>query len=304
MENEKNSYADKIITMFPSMAPLITLLKCVQGKAEVCNPEFGWYEDGNRKSNYLQIFRNNILPFYTSSKKRHEEFDNCMKETLKQHLMDISYAFWYGRKEKNRSTTGGILYWLEKEHRMVNLKQDTLSFYGNLEFKNFIKKGFAYGGNKKILFMDSNNYNKVLEIEEGISFKNNLITKKEERETNFFKTLSFKNILKLNGKVKETKFGTIFFIEDKLLVDKMFLLDLESLKYKFLRNRDTFVRKCCNDYGADVDGDIETIMQSEGNEKYVNIKKYNESVLPQGDIITECGIETHCLQRCLGANLI
>lgn len=305
--NEKQDCSKQIIENNPNMAPLLTILKANEnGKVEACNPKIVWFEgiadsfnsltkrdDYTEQYNYLEIFRDVITPEYQSMKTKIADFEKCKKEMLKKHLKKISYKFWYGKTEKRTDITadtpysretGGILYFLQKNDRMTEIKKD----FTDKEFNDCLRPVFEHGNSTKCLFVDCDTYSKL---------------KKKKGYNEDEVSLDNKTIIVRMTVV--TAFGTLNIMKDKLLIDQMFLLDMDSLRYRFMKNRDTSIRLYKPYCGADINSDVMPLDKGEKyNRTFVNIEKYDDALLPVGLMITECGLEFKDYNRCLGINLI
>ena len=112
--------------------------------------------DPTKRTNYTQIFRNNLEATRTASKTRLRTGDavrEARRECLELHSMEIERAFWFGgasetvRNGKPLRTTGGV-------HEVIpSANITTASATTNLAtFEGYMKNWFAFGSSEKMVF--------------------------------------------------------------------------------------------------------------------------------------------------------
>jgi hypothetical protein len=203
--------------------------------------------------NYCQIFRK---AFGVTETEKHSEFnteDDWAYQTNKkgiEHLKDIENAFWFGEraltvgedKGKVEAATGGVLSFLEL---LGTQEKDASGTLTEAEFDEFLRLGFTYGTDKKILFAGSL-------LLAAISFwgkeRLQVVQGAETYGVSIYKYIA--------------PLGVISIIHNKLFSRAAsvytgygVLLDMDKIKYRFLQGRDTtlLTNRQANDEDSRVD---------------------------------------------------
>lgn len=199
--------------------------------------------DQTPRTNYLQIFR---TPFGISRTADNSEMyggndlAHIRMMQLIEHQKEIERAFWFGEPKEDLTgtqpirATGGIDYWITTNATNAG---GTLT---EAEFEGFLRTGFRYGSKKKWLFA-------APIVTSAISYwaKTKLQTTVNE------KTYGISVMEWL------TPFGTVNIVNMNLFTEVTvysgyaYLIDMEGLKYRFLKNSDTKLRKDIQDNSAD-----------------------------------------------------
>jgi len=256
------SFSQEILEFDPSSYPLICLLKRLPSHpftmGEVVNPKFVWSEDNSGVENFLQIFK---TEFSSTSD---------MREKGIEHLVDIDKAFWHGENKTGVRKTKGILSFLKNSKRIRELKYNS---YSVKEFNDFLREGFIYGDSTKVLFMDENSFEYLI----------NLYGHKEKiggvESQNIKNTWGIKDVKKI-----VTIFGIINIIKEPSLDKMMCLIDMSCLKYTYFKNRDTFVRTHLQ---KGMFQDVDPLNKEEEKKLLIMMKN-----LPHKHMfLTECGLQ-------------
>jgi hypothetical protein len=163
-----------------------------------------------------------------------------------EHMLDIERAFWFGQKYsttgtqgKPKRSTGGILEFLEAGNSYIQNQGGAISAP---DLNTFLREGFTYGDNTKMLFAGGVVLQAINEIARG------------QIQT---KPLDTTYGMKISQWV--TAFGTINIVHNSLFVEDYagyaFLLDMECFKYRFMNNRDTQLQT--NIQAPDADGIVD-----------------------------------------------
>lgn len=262
-KNRRVDVSKEVIKYSPSDYPLLTILKNEPAlfSESCCATEIRWFEDNNIGNNYLQIFRTD----FSNLKNK--------KEKAIEHLKDIEEALWIGEKEcpKNNPIDidmpgvrkmDGIIKFLKRNKNIFKLKKD----FSKKEFNNFLRKGFIYGDDLKMLFVDEKSFKYLLKM-----YKNN--PEKQKGASSIFKK-SFK---------LTTAFGDVNVIEAPSLTPGIIcLLDMNCVCYRYLNGRDT--KLCVNT--KKVDSVCTDLVNTKQKEKKIKLDHY---------YITECSLVINSL---------
>lgn len=186
------------------------------------------------QKNYTQIFKTTIA---LSETERNSDlygggdlpYQRAKKGT--EHALDIERAFWFGEKKYDtsgtqghpRRSTGGVLEFINAGNSFVQNQGGPLTAP---DLNNFLREGFTYGNDEKMLFAGGLVLQSINEMARG-----QILTK--TGDTTY------------GVKISQwmTAFGTINIVHNPLFVEDYagfaFLLDMESFRYRFLNNRDT-----------------------------------------------------------------
>lgn len=212
--------------------------------------------DQTPKTNYLQIFR---TPFGVTETANNSEMyggndlEHQRMMQLIEHQKEIERAFWFGEPKEDTSgthpkrATGGVDYFIS-----TNAK-DASGTLTESEFDDFLRTGFRYGSKTKWLFA-------APIITAAISYwaKGKLLVAPKDKTygmdvTQYVTPFGVVNIVNHN-----------LFAETTVYSGYAYLLDMDSLAYRYLANRDTKLKT--NIQANDADGE-------------------------EDEYITECGLE-------------
>ena len=194
----------------------------------------------SEKFNYCQIFR---TPFGVTETEKacamttEPDWAYQLRKKGIEHIKGIEKAFWFGERKlttgavkgKVKATTRGLLRFLEELGTQYVDANGTLT---EAEFDDFVRKGFIYGSDSKMLFASSL-------LLAAISFwaKGKLVMypKDETYGISIYKYLS--------------PHGTLNIIENKLFSRAAsvytgygVMVDMDKVKYRFLQTRDTTLK--------------------------------------------------------------
>ena len=173
-----------------------------------------------------------------------------------QHALDIERAFWFGEKNDGtgsnslpQRSTGGVLEFIESSSSYIQNQGGVLTAP---DFNTFLREGFTYGDNEKVLFSGGIVLQAINEFARG--------------------QIQMKPLAKSYGmQISEyvTPFGKINIIHNPLFVEDFagyaFLLDMSSFRYRYMNNRDTKLRT--NIQAPSVDGEIDEYLTECGLER-------------------------------------
>jgi hypothetical protein len=211
----------------------------------------------SQPSNFTQIFKTTVGVSNTDKETElYGPSDLPYQRSKKavEHAHDIERSFWFGEKgsdtggtqTKPRRYTGGILEHITGGNAYV---QDQGGQLNAPDFNTFLKEGFTYGSNKKVLFAGGGIIQAVNEICRG-----QLQTRPMD-ETYGVRVSEWASAF---GDIKIVKHPD--FIQD--FSGFGFLIDLECYKYAFMRNRDTKFQT--NIQAPDADGEIDQYISEVG----------------------------------------
>ena len=201
------------------------------------------------QSNYTQIFKTTIALSNTEKEAnlyggKDLPYQRAKKGT--EHALDIERAFWFSQKKSSTGTqghpvrsTGGILEFIESGSSYVQNQSGPLTAP---DLNTFLREGFTYGNDTKMLFAGGVTLQAINEIARG-----QILTK----------PLDTTYGMKISQWV--TAFGTINIVHNPLFVEDYagyaFLLDMEAFAYRYMNNRDT--RLETNIQAPDADGQVD-----------------------------------------------
>lgn len=213
-----------------------------------------------KQTNYTQIFKTSIAVSGTEKEAGlyggpDLPYQRAKKGT--EHMRDIERAFLFGQKKYDtngtqsfpRRATGGVLEFIESGSGYIQNQGGVLTAP---DFNTFLREGFTYGSNNKVLMCGGLILQAINEMARGqIQMRPN--------ETSY------------GMKISEwvTPFGTINIVANPMLVNDYagygFLLDLDCFKYAYMRNRDTKLQT--NIQANDTDGEIDQYISEVGLER-------------------------------------
>lgn len=201
------------------------------------------------QTNYTQIFKTTIAVSNTEKEAnlyggKDLPYQRAKKGT--EHALDIERAFWWGEKKSSTGTqghpkrsTGGILEFINSGNGYIQNQGGPLTAP---DLNTFLREGFTYGNDTKMLFAGGIVLQAINEIARG-----QILTK--PLETTYG--------MKISQWV--TAFGTINIVHNPLFVEDYagyaFMLDMESFAYRFMNNRDTKLET--NIQAPDMDGQVD-----------------------------------------------
>lgn len=173
-----------------------------------------------------------------------------------QHGLDIERAFIWGSKDSSTGPnghpmyyTGGVLEFVEGGNSYVQSQGGPLTAP---DFNTFLREGFTYGDNTKLLMAGGVVLQAINEFARGQIV---------------MAPLSESYGMRIGHYV--TPFGEINIVHNPLMVEEYagyaFLLDMECLRYRFMNNRDT--KLYTNVQAPDVDGEIDQWVTEAGLER-------------------------------------
>lgn len=212
-----------------------------------------------KQSNYTQIFKTTIAVSGTEANSdlyggADLPYQRAKKGT--EHGLDIERAFWFSEKKSSTGTnshpmrsTGGVLEFITSNDAYVQNQGGPLTAS---DFNLFLREGFTYGSNTKYLFAGGLVLQAVNEFARG-----QLQTKSGDTTYG----VAIKEYI--------TPFGTINIVHNPLFVGTLagyaFLIDMESFRYRYLKNRDT--KLYTNVQSPDVDGMVDQYITEAGLER-------------------------------------
>jgi len=190
--------------------------------------------------NYCQIFRKS---WGVTETEKHSAFtteDDWTYQGKKkgiEHIKDIEKAFWFGEraitvgedKGKVEAATRGILRFLELPTTQEKDAGGTLT---EAEFDEYIRVGFTYGTEKKILFAGS-----LLLAAVSFWAKGKLVMypKDETYGISIFKYISPHGVINIIHNKLFSRAASVY-------TGYGVLLDMDKIKYRFLQGRDTMLK--------------------------------------------------------------
>lgn len=211
------------------------------------------------QSNYTQIFKTTISLSNTEKAASlyggpDLPYQRAKKGT--EHALDMERAFWFGEKKLSTGSnghpmraTGGVLEFINSGNSYVQNQGGALTAP---DLNTFLREGFTYGNNTKMLFAGGMVLQAINEIARG------------QIQT---KPLDTTYGMKIQEWV--TAFGTINIVHNPLFVEDFagyaFLLDMESFRYRYMAGRDT--KLMTNVQSPDVDGQVDQYLTEAGLER-------------------------------------
>lgn len=201
------------------------------------------------QTNYTQIFKTTIALSNTEKEAnlyggKDLPYQRAKKGT--EHALDIERAFWWGQKTSTTGTqghpvrgTGGVLEFINAGNSYVQNQSGPLTAP---DFNTFLREGFTYGNDTKMIFAGGLVLQAINEIARG-----QILTK----------PLDTTYGMKISTWV--TAFGTVNVVMNPLFVQDYagyaFMMDMESFAYRFMNNRDTSLQT--NIQAPDADGEVD-----------------------------------------------
>lgn len=216
-------------------------------------------------TNYTQIFKTTIAVSNTEKEAnlyggKDLPYQRAKKGT--EHALDIERAFWWGQKNYNtsglqghpRRGTGGVLEFIEAGNSYVQNQGGPLTAP---DLNTFLREGFTYGNDTKMLFSGGVVLQAINEIARGQIL---------------MQPVSTTYGMKVSTWV--TAFGTVNIVHNPLFVEDYagyaFMLDMESFAYRFMNNRDTKLET--NIQAPDADGQIDQYISEVGLQRAQSAK--------------------------------
>ena len=208
-------------------------------------------------TNYTQIFRTTIALSDTEKEAnlyggKDLPYQRAKKGT--EHALDIERAFWWGQKYYDttgtqghpRRVTGGVLEFIQSGNSYVQNQGGPLTAP---DLNTFLREGFTYGNNTKMLFAGGYILQAISEIARGQIL---------------LQPVSTTYGMEISKWV--TPFGSINIVHNPLFVEDYagygFLLDMECFAYRYMNNRDTQLR--VNIQAPDIDGEVDEYITEAG----------------------------------------
>jgi hypothetical protein len=202
-----------------------------------------------KMSNYTQIFKTTIALSNTEKEAnlyggKDMPYQRAKKGT--EHALDIERAFWFGQKYTTtgvqghpKRSTGGVLEFIESGNSYVQNQGGQLTAP---DLNTFLREGFTYGNDTKMVFAGGMVLQAINEIARG-----QILTKPVDTTYG----------MKISTWV--TAFGTVNIVHNPLFVQDYagyaFMMDMESFAYRFMNNRDTSLQT--NIQAPDADGEVD-----------------------------------------------
>ena len=201
-------------------------------------------------TNLTQIFKTTIA--VSNTNKQSElyggpdlPYQRAKKGT--EHALEIEKAFWFSEKKSDttgtqghpRRATGGILEHINSGNSYVQNQGGPLTAP---DFNTFLREGFTYGSDEKMLFAGGLTLQAINEMTRG------------QIQT---KPLETTYGIKISQWV--TAFGKVNIVHTPIFVEDYagyaFLLDIECYKYRYMNGRDTTLQT--NIQANDTDGQVD-----------------------------------------------
>jgi len=190
--------------------------------------------------NYCQIFR---TPFGVTNTEKASEFttepdwDYQLRKKGIEHIKNIENAMWFGElklatgadKGKQIATTRGLLKFLEALGTQAKDAGGTLT---EAEFDEYVRLGFAYGSDKKILFASSLVLSAVNFWAKG---KLELVPADQAYGISIYKHISAHGILNIVHNRLFSRAASVY-------TGYGVMVDMDKVKYRFLQGRDTTLK--------------------------------------------------------------
>lgn len=218
-----------------------------------------------KQLNYTQIFKTTIGASGTANESNTYGGSDMKIQRAKkatEHALDIERAFWFGERKSTTGAnghperaTGGIHEYITTGGSYVQNQGGPITAP---DFNTFLREGFTYGSNEKMLFAGGIVLQAITEISRG------------QLQTKVGDTTYGVSIQQWI-----TPFGKINIVHNPLFIGSLsgsaYLLDMECFRYRYMNNRDT--KLMTNVQAPDVDGEID-------------------------QYLTECGLERKQAPRC------
>lgn len=212
-----------------------------------------------KQYNYTQIFKKTIGISGTAAETNTYGGSDMKYQRAKvgtEHALDIERAFWFGERKTTTGTnghplrsTGGIHEFITTGGSYVQNQSGPITAP---DLNSFLREGFTYGNDEKMLFAGGIVLQAITEISRG------------QLQTKVGDTTYGVAIQQWI-----TPFGKINIVHNPLftgsLAGSAYLLDMESFRYRYIQNRDT--RLLTNVQAPDVDGTIDQYITEAGLER-------------------------------------
>ena len=201
------------------------------------------------QTNYTQIFKTTIALSNTEKEAnlyggKDLPYQRAKKGT--EHALDIERAMWWGQKYTGTGVqghpvraTGGVLEFIQSSQSYVQNQGGALTAP---DMNTFLREGFTYGNDTKMIFAGGIVLQAINEIARGQIL---------------MQPLSTSYGMKVSTWV--TAFGTVNVVHNPLFVQDYagyaFMMDMESFVYRFMNNRDTSLQT--NIQAPDADGQVD-----------------------------------------------
>lgn len=280
-ENYKFDVSKEIMKYSPSDYSLLTILRVKEKyendsedifpvMAKCGNPKFKWVSGNKIVENYLQIFRTDF-----------SDLKNKKKEAIK-HLKEIENVFWNGERElcpacgKIKSywsdcnidkpgvrKTGGVIQFLKENKSTFKLKKN----FSKKDFNSFLRKGFIYGDDTKMLFADEESFKHLSRICKG-KFSN----KHSMRNSYGFNKNNVNRLFE--------PWGTVNIIKTPSLSSgTICLLDMKNVYYRYLNQRDTHLLV-----------NLQKLKYQDVDAPFKVIQAMRKKLKPKHTYLQECGL--------------
>ena len=201
------------------------------------------------QTNYTQIFKTTIALSNTEREANLYGGKDLPYQRAKrgtEHALDIERAFWWGQKYSGTGVqghpkrgTGGVLEFIQSSQSYVQNQGGALTAP---DMNTFLREGFTYGNDTKMIFSGGIVLQAINEIARGQIL---------------MKPVDTTYGMKISTWV--TAFGTVNIVHNPLFVQDYagyaFMLDMESFTYRFMNNRDTSLQT--NIQAPDADGEVD-----------------------------------------------
>jgi hypothetical protein len=201
------------------------------------------------QTNYTQIFKTTIALSNTEREANLYGGKDLPYQRAKrgtEHALDIERAFWWGQKYSGTGVqghpkrgTGGVLEFIQASQSYVQNQGGALTAP---DMNTFLREGFTYGNDTKMIFSGGIVLQAINEIARG-----QILMKPVETTYG----------MKISTWV--TAFGTVNIVHNPLFVQDYagyaFMMDMESFAYRFMNNRDTSLQT--NIQAPDADGEVD-----------------------------------------------
>lgn len=213
-------------------------------------------------TNYCQIFKTTVEVTKTldaTTLWTENEMDYQNRKKAIEHAMDIERAFWFGKKNlvtgsngKPERATGGILEGLNSLGSAY-IQDESSSALTQAEFNNFLKKAFQYGSLNKWMFASGT----VLQAISGFATGALQIHPTDKTYGVFVQKYI-------------SPYGEVNLVRNPLFTGAFdgyaVVLDMETLKYRYLTGRDTQLQE--NIQANDADSRKDQILSECGLDRY------------------------------------
>lgn len=212
-----------------------------------------------KQFNYTQIFKKTIGESGTASESNTYGGNDLKYQRAKvgtEHALDIERAFWFSERKSTTGANGKPVRATGGIHEFITTGGSYVQNQGGPitapDLNTFLREGFTYGNNEKMLFAGGIVLQAITEISRG-----QLQTKVGDTTYG----VSIRQWI--------TPFGTINIVFNPLFIGSLagsaYLLDMECFRYRYMNNRDT--KLMTNVQAPDVDGEIDQYLTECGLER-------------------------------------